>query len=103
MSVCHAEIDLLRLARKSDNFDTYSLISGRDYPALHIDHIVKIGGIECVAFGSDFDGTFTPNCVPDCSFYPSFLNYLSKNGYSKSDLSAIASENALRVFKDTWN
>ncbi len=40
MSICLAALDLLKLARKQQSFQTYSLISGRDYPVKHINQIV---------------------------------------------------------------
>lgn len=40
-SICLAELDLLRAAYKEGPFETYSLISGRDYPLKSIEQIVE--------------------------------------------------------------
>ncbi len=75
---------------------------GFDILKKHIDHIRDIGGIESVAFGSDFDGAVVPHCVENASEYPQLLKYLLNNGYSKTELQKISSENVLRVFKEIW-
>ena len=65
----------------------------------HIDHVVKLVGIDHVAFGSDFDGVFhLPKGLQDVSEYPNLLFHLLKAGYSESDLQKICGENMLRVW-----
>ncbi len=68
----------------------------------HVDHIVSIAGVDTVALGADFDGVRVPDCVKDCTRYPALLEFFQTNGYSKSDVRKIASENWLRVFRGTW-
>jgi membrane dipeptidase len=68
----------------------------------HIDHIVKIAGIDYVGIGSDFDGIgpTQPSDVPDVSGYPVVVSELLKRGYSEKDINKILSRNFLRVWKD---
>ncbi|HEX3584117.1 MAG TPA: dipeptidase [Thermoanaerobaculia bacterium] len=67
----------------------------------HIDHIVKIAGIDHVGIGSDFDGvTSTPVGMEDVSKLPSLRAELKKRGYSESDIHKIMGENFMRVFAE---
>jgi membrane dipeptidase len=75
---------------------------GFDTIKKHMDQIIKIGGIETLALGTDFDGASTPHCVPNSACYPSLFLYLMKNGYNHTDIEKISSQNILRVFKETW-
>lgn len=69
--------------------------------AAHIDHVVKLVGIDHVGFGSDFDGVSAlPEGLKDVSGYPNLLAELLKKGYSERDISRICSENFLRVWSD---
>lgn len=65
----------------------------------HIDHVVKLVGVDHVGFGSDFDGVgdSLPNGLKDVSYYPNLIYHLLKRGYSESDIKKICGENALRV------
>ena len=67
----------------------------------HIDHVVKIAGIDHVGFGSDFDGVgdSLPTDLKDASGYPNIIDHLLKRGYSDSDIAKICSGNLLRVWK----
>ena len=67
----------------------------------HIDHAVKVAGIDHVGLGSDFDGVIpTPTDVPDVSGYPKVVAELLKRGYSETDIQKILSGNILRVWKE---
>lgn len=67
----------------------------------HIDHVVKLVGIDYVGFGSDFDGVgpTLPKGLSDVSFYPNLIFHLLKRGYSEEDIRKICSDNVFRV----WN
>lgn len=66
----------------------------------HIDYIVEKIGINHVGIGSDFDGiNILPEGLEDCSKFPKLFEALSKRGYTKKDITKIAGENWLRVFK----
>jgi membrane dipeptidase len=65
----------------------------------HIDHIVRLVGIEHVGLGSDFDGvTEVPEGLEDVSGYPNLIFELLKRGYSEPDLRKIGGENFLRLW-----
>ncbi len=67
----------------------------------HIDHVVKLVGINYVGLGSDFDGLgdSLPNGLKDVSQYPNLIYELLKRGYSEEDIQKIMSGNLLRVWK----
>ena len=69
--------------------------------ANHIDHVVKIAGIDHVGLGSDYDGVGgnLPRGLEDVSSYPALIHELLKRGYSDSDIEKICSGNLFRV----WN
>ena len=66
----------------------------------HIDHIVKVAGIDHIGIGSDFDGvpfTGLPEGMEDISKLPTLTYQLIKRGYSDADVKKILGENLLRV------
>ncbi len=68
--------------------------------AEHIDHAVKLVGIDHVGLGSDFDGVGdnVPIGLEDVSCYPNLIYELLKRGYSEQDIKKICAENFLRVW-----
>ncbi len=69
--------------------------------AAHIDHIVRLVGVDSVGLGSDFDGvTEVPVGLEDVSGYPNLIAELLKKGYSEQDIRKIAGENFLRVWAE---
>lgn len=67
----------------------------------HILHIIKVGGIETAALGSDLDGMSGNLEVPDCGEYDKLFTALKKAGLSESELDKITYQNVVRVMKDT--
>ncbi|HYO59976.1 dipeptidase [Archangium sp.] len=67
----------------------------------HIDHVVKLVGIDHVGFGSDFDGAgpTLPTGLKDVSQYPNLIRVLLERGYSEADIEKIASGNVFRVWQ----
>ena len=64
----------------------------------HIDHIVKVAGIDHVGIGADFDGANDmPEGAQDVSMLPNITYELLKRGYSERDIRKILGENLLRV------
>jgi len=65
-----------------------------------IDHAVKVGGIDHVGIGTDFDGV---GCVPpDLNSYdkfPALTRALLEKGYSAEDIKKIYGGNLLRVMR----
>lgn len=72
-----------------------------DIVADHIDHVVKLVGVEHVGFGSDFDGVgdSLPVGLKDVSQYPNLIAKLLERGYSEADIEKMASGNVLRVWQ----
>lgn len=68
--------------------------------AKHIDHVVKLVGIDHAGIGSDFDGVgdSLPVGLKDVSGYPNLIYELLKLGYSDEDIQKICGENLLRVW-----
>jgi len=78
-----------------------SVVATVDDVADHIDHAVKIAGIDHVGIGSDFDGIAgTANGLEDVSKMPALVAALLKRGYAESDLKQILGENFLRVVRE---
>jgi membrane dipeptidase len=66
----------------------------------HIDHAVKVAGVEHVGLGSDFDGANMPFGMEDASNLPQITNALLEKGYSEGDVRKILGENTLRVMAE---
>jgi membrane dipeptidase len=66
----------------------------------HIDHAVRVAGIDHVGLGSDFDGANMPYGMEDASMLPKITEALLKKGYSDSDVIKILGENTLRLMTD---
>ncbi|MBU2972722.1 dipeptidase [Pseudoalteromonas sp. C2R02] len=67
----------------------------------HINHVVKLIGINHVGIGSDFDGVgdSLPIGLKDVSDYPNLVQGLIEHGYSDKDIKKILSGNLLRVWQ----
>lgn len=81
-----------------DHRDLYSDVAR---VADHIDHVVKLVGIDHVGIGSDYDGVgdSLPLGLKDVSTYPNLIAELLKRGYTSQDVEKICSGNVFRV----WN
>jgi membrane dipeptidase len=67
----------------------------------HIDRAVKIGGIDAVGIGSDFDGIqCTPEGLDDVSMFPNLTRALLEKGYSAADIRKIYGGNTLRLLRE---
>jgi membrane dipeptidase len=66
----------------------------------HIDHAVKIAGIDHVGIGSDFDGANMPFGMDDASMLPKITNALLQKGYTEGDVKKILGENILRLMTE---
>ncbi len=66
----------------------------------HIDHVVKLVGVDAVGIGSDFDGvSCTPVGLEDVSKFPNLTRALLEKGYSAEDIRKIYGGNTLRVMR----
>ena len=77
------------------------LFSDVEEVANHIDHVVKLAGIDHVGLGSDFDGVgdTLPIGLKDVSQYPNLIAALLKRGYSDEDIAKVCYKNVFRVWK----
>ncbi|MGC2828786.1 MAG: dipeptidase [Candidatus Acidiferrum sp.] len=66
----------------------------------HIDHAVKVAGIDHVGLGSDFDGANMPFGMEDASKLPQITQALLGKGYSEGDVKKILGENTIRMMAD---
>ena len=65
----------------------------------HLDHAIKVAGIDHVGLGSDFDGAVMPLGMEDASKLPRITDALLKKGYSERDVEKVLGENVLRVME----
>lgn len=67
----------------------------------HIDHVVKLIGIDHVGIGSDYDGVgdSLPTDLKDVSTYPNLIQGLLNRGYSDKNIIKILNGNFMRVWK----
>jgi len=65
----------------------------------HIDHVVKIAGVDHVGLGSDFDGATMPIGMESAANLPKITDALMKKGYSDADIEKILGGNILRVME----
>lgn len=68
----------------------------------HIEHIIKVAGIDNVGLGSDFDGiSLVPVQLEDVSCYPYITQELLNRGYKRDDILKVLGGNLLRVLRGT--
>ena len=66
----------------------------------HVDHVVKIAGIDHVGLGSDYDGvTSLPTGMEDVSRFPYLTAELLRRGYSDDDVRKVLGGNIIRVMR----
>jgi len=67
----------------------------------HIDHIVKLVGVDHVGIGSDFDGIqAVPADLKSVADLPNLTKELLRRGYSESDIDKILGGNMLRAMEE---
>ncbi len=66
----------------------------------HIDHIVEVGGIDCVGLGSDFDGIGDRKELKDAGQMEVLATALKEHGYSSKDINKMMYGNVLRVYEE---
>ncbi|HNQ38369.1 MAG TPA: dipeptidase [Prolixibacteraceae bacterium] len=65
----------------------------------HIDHVVRLVGIDHVGIGSDFDGGGGLSGCNDVSAFPAITRELLARGYSEKEIRKIWGANFFRVFR----
>ena len=67
----------------------------------HIDHMVKVAGVDHVGLGSDFDGIdCSPQGLDSAADLPKITQALYDRGYKAADLDKILGGNLMRVFAE---
>ena len=70
----------------------------------HIDHVVRVAGIDAVGLGSDFDGIqAVPRDLASVADFPNLTAELLRRGYSEEDILKILGGNVLRVLEAQRN
>ncbi len=66
----------------------------------HLEHIIRVAGIDHVGIGSDFDGVPSlPTGLEDVSKYPLITQALLNRGYSEADVHKVLGGNVLRALR----
>ncbi|MBQ2505635.1 MAG: membrane dipeptidase, partial [Erysipelotrichaceae bacterium] len=65
----------------------------------HVSHIAKVGGIDCIGLGSDFDGIGSTLEIKDCSGMQKLYEALTPY-FTQEELEKIFYKNVLRVYKE---
>jgi membrane dipeptidase len=67
----------------------------------HIDHLVKVAGVNHVGLGSDFDGrNYLPDGIDSAADLPQITQALLDRGYSSEDIKKILGGNVMRLFRE---
>jgi len=73
--------------------------SDLDGVCAHLEHVIRVGGEDTPALGSDFDGMVTPpRGLEDVCGLPNLTRALLRRGHSEKQVAKIMGENALRVW-----
>ncbi len=106
-----AELDASGIARDSAEARAFAEEFQRKHPlapvgvgavADHIDHVVRLVGIDHVGLGSDFDGVgdALPEGLSDVSQYPNLIAVLLARGYTSEQVVKVCAGNLLRVWRE---
>lgn len=64
----------------------------------HIEHVIRVAGIDHVGLGSDFAGTrFMPEGLEDVAGFPRITVELARRGYTDEEIRKVLGANVLRV------
>lgn len=79
---------------------TSKRLASIDNIVAHIAHIAKVGGVDCCAIGSDFDGMQVyPTDLRDSRDFPALFAALERAGFSSADVQKIAYDNLTSYLK----
>ena len=67
----------------------------------HVEHFIKVGGVECVGIGTDFDGIGGEFEISDCTKMNLFFDELHRRKISDDVIDKIAFGNVARVIKES--
>lgn len=88
-----------------EEFQTINAKYAADRPTVqdavdHIDHMVKVMGVDHLGIGSDFDGGGGLAGIDDVSEMPNLTMELLRRGYSEKDIRKIWGGNLMRVLSE---
>ena len=64
-------------------------------------YLIQVGGEDCIALGSDFDGIEeTPEEIPSCLAMPRLAEAMEQNGFTHTEVEKVFSENVRRFLKE---
>ncbi len=67
----------------------------------HLDHIIRVAGVDHAGLGSDFDGVdVLPAQLQDVSTFPLITQGLLDRGHTPADIRKVMGENTLRVLRE---
>lgn len=66
----------------------------------HAKHITKVGGMEVLGLGSDFDGIEPNEALPTAAYLPRLAEALHDGGFTWDQTERILSGNVLRFYRD---
>ena len=72
-----------------------------DHMIMHLKHMVDVGGTECAAIGTDFDGIHGELEIPDASGMQELFWRMKSAGFKESEIEKIAYRNVLRVIGES--
>lgn len=85
---------LTSVSEMEDNPGTIAAITA------HAKHIIRVGGIDCLGLGSDFDGIDGHGELPDYSYMPRLADAFRKEGLTEEEVEKIFYKNVLRVYRE---
>lgn len=65
----------------------------------HILHFKRLGALDALALGTDFDGVVTPRGLEDASRLPRLTEMLAARGLAPDEIAGLLGENALRLLE----
>lgn len=114
-TACRALHDVSRnlsddqIRRVAERGGVVGVAFGRDFlgrgglPRLldHLEHVMRVGGVEAAGLGSDLDGAIIPAPgLGDVTVYPHVTRGLLDRGHAPESVRKVLGENALRVLAD---
>ncbi len=83
------------------NMDQNDIHSRVSHMCDHVEHFIKVGGVECVGIGTDFDGIGGEFEISDCTKMNLFFDELHRRKISDDVIDKIAFGNVARVIKES--